>query len=393
MEIYKINHIYLNQNKTQFCVCTNKGISTFSAQNFSPLNSSNTNEIILGEISKANLLYELNIVVFVGSENNDEYNNKKLVFYDLVNKKEIYSTFFISPIIDIKSILKYVFVISNKELIVYSYANLNEINLISSISFLNENNLGNVIWNKKENDDLNEELYIAMYEKKEKDISVISYFSKNYFYKKNTKTINSPFSKIQNMFYIEELDQLFLVDGTGCYISSFDIETNKLIYNLYRGNKPGEIISMCKLSKNHLAVINKNKTIHIFDLKDSNGYNIKNILYKMMSSIIYSTMKIRLKDVFKEFENSFFNLYYNKYGCFIYNLGNSNQIYVIGYNGVGLIIKINFLKNDYVIVNQTRFFQKNSLTIGQSIDINENDVVISSIYESKNIESNKWDII
>ena len=93
MEIYKINHIYLNQNKTQFCVCTNKGISTFSAQNFSPLNSSNTNEIILGEISKANLLYELNIVVFVGSENNDEYNNKKLVFYDLVNKKEIYSTF------------------------------------------------------------------------------------------------------------------------------------------------------------------------------------------------------------------------------------------------------------------------------------------------------------
>jgi hypothetical protein len=393
MEIYKINHIYLNQNKTQFCVCTNKGISTFSAQNFSPLNSSNTNEIILGEISKANLLYELNIVVFVGSENNDEYNNKKLVFYDLVNKKEIYSTFFISPIIDIKSILKYVFVISNKELIVYSYANLNEINLISSIPFLNENNLGNVIWNKKENDDLNEELYIAMYEKKEKDISVISYFSKNYFYKKNTKTINSPFSKIQNMFYIEELDQLFLVDGTGCYISSFDIETNKLIYNLYRGNKPGEIISMCKLSKNHLAVINKNKTIHIFDLKDSNGYNIKNILYKMMSSIIYSTMKIRLKDVFKEFENSFFNLYYNKYGCFIYNLGNSNQIYVIGYNGVGLIIKINFLKNDYVIVNQTRFFQKNSLTMGQSIDINENDVVISSIYESKNIESNKWDII
>ena len=393
MEIYKINHIYLNQNKTQFCVCTNKGISTFSAQNFSPLNSSNTNEIILGEISKANLLYELNIVVFVGSENNDEYNNKKLVFYDLVNKKEIYSTFFISPIIDIKSILKYVFVISNKELIVYSYANLNEINLISSIPFLNENNLGNVIWNKKENDDLNEELYIAMYEKKEKDISVISYFSKNYFYKKNSKTINSPFSKIQNMFYIEELDQLFLVDGTGCYISSFDIETNKLIYNLYRGNKPGEIISMCKLSKNHLAVINKNKTIHIFDLKDSNGYNIKNILYKMMSSIIYSTMKIRLKDVFKEFENSFFNLYYNKYGCFIFNLGNSNQIYVIGYNGVGLIIKINFLKNDYVIVNQTRFFQKNSLTMGQSIDINENDVVISSIYESKNIESNKWDII
>ena len=166
MDIYKINHIFLNQNKTQFCICTNKGINTFSAQTFSQLDSSNSNEITLGEISIANLLYELNIIVFVGSENNEEYNNKKLVFYDSVNKKEIYSTFFISPIIDIKSILKYVFVISNKELVVYSYANLNEINLISSIPFLNEKNFGCVIWNKKENDNLNEKIYIAMYEKK-----------------------------------------------------------------------------------------------------------------------------------------------------------------------------------------------------------------------------------
>ncbi len=392
MEIYKINHIYLNQNKTQFCICTNKGITTFSAQNFSQLNSSNSNEITLGEISKANLLYELNIVVFVGSENNEEYNNKKLVFYDLVNKKEIYSTFFIAPIIDIKSILQYVFVISNKELVVYSYANLNEINLISTIPFLNENNLGNIIWSKKENDNLNEKIYIAMYEKEEKDISIISYFSKQYLHKES-KTLNSPFSKIQNMFYIEELDQIFIVDGTGCYISSFDVETNKLIYNLYRGNKQGEIISMCKFTKNHLAVVNKNKTIHIFDLKDTNGYNIKNILYKMISSIIYSSIKIRLNNVFKDFEDSFFNLYYNKYGCFIYNLGDSNQIYVIGYNGIGLNIKINFLKNDYSVVNQTRLFQKNSLGMGHSIDINANDVVISSIYESKNIATNKWDII
>ncbi len=393
MDIYKINHIFLNQNKTQFCICTNKGINIFSAQTFSQLDSSNSNEITLGEISKANLLYELNIVVFVGSENNEEYNNKKLVFYDLVNKKEIYSTFFISPIIDIKSILKYVFVISNKELIVYSYANLNEINLISSIPFLNEKNFGCVIWNKKENDNLNEKIYIAMYEKKEKDVSIISYFSKNYFYKQQSKTINSPFSKIQNMFYIEELDQIFIVDGTGCYISSFDVETNKLIYNLYRGNKQGEIISMCKFTKNHLAVVNKNKTIHIFDLKDTNGYNITNILYKMVSSTIYSMMKIRLKDVFKGFEDSFYNLYYNKYGCFIFNLNNSNDISVIGYNGVGLNIKINFSKNTYQIFNAKKFLEKKNNTFGQSVNIYENDVIISSIYEIKDSKVENWDML
>ena len=51
------------------------------------------------------------------------------------------------------------------------------------------------------------------------------------------------------------------------------------------------------------------------------------------------------------------------------------------------------MKNDYSVVNQTRLFQKNSLGMGHSIDINANDVVISSIYESKNIATNKWDII
>jgi len=295
-----------------------------------------------------------------------------------------------TPIIDVKSILKYIFVSINKEISIYSYENLNKINIILSFPFLNEVNLKNEIWTSgKEN--LNEKIYIGIIEKNEKDISITSFFSKN-FYKEQTITIKSNFYKIQNIFYIKELNQIFIVDEMGCYISSYDIETNKNVYTLYRGQKSGEIISICKVSNNHLAVVNKNKTIHIFDLKDSAGYNITNILYKIVSSTIYSYMKIRLKNVFKGFEDSFFTLYYNKYGCLVFNLEDNNEVYVIGYNGVGLIIKINFLKNDYIICNATKFLDKNT-SMCKSIDINENEVLISSIYENKDLKPEKWDII
>ena len=392
MEIYKINHISLNQNKTQFCVCCNNGIYTFSSKDFSLILSSNKNDIQLGEISKASLLYELNVVVFTGSENNQKYNNKKIIFYDLINQKEIYSTLFFNPIIDIKSILKYVFIINKGEISVYSYAILNEINIILSIPFLNENNFGNEIWISQGNENLNEKIYIAIYEKNEKDLSITSYYSKNFF-KDQTITLKTDFSKIQNMFYLYELNQIFLVDENGSYISSFDIETNNEIYVLYRGKKTGEIISICILNQKYLAVVNKNKTIHIFDLKDSYGYNITNILYKIVSSTIFSMMKIRLKDVFKGFEDSFYNLYYNKYGCFIFNLNNSNDISVIGYNGVGLNIKINFSKNTYQIFNAKKFLEKNNNTFGQSVNIYENDVIISSIYEIKDSKVENWDML
>ena len=81
--IYKINQISFNNSKTQFCICFNNGIKNFSTEKFEALYSSN----VIGNISLGALFHELNIVIFVGSENNEEYNKKKLVIFDLIKQK------------------------------------------------------------------------------------------------------------------------------------------------------------------------------------------------------------------------------------------------------------------------------------------------------------------
>ena len=141
MEIYKINQISLNQFNSQFSLCYNNGIRSYKLSDYSLISTSNNSEIIVGDVSIGTLLYELNGVVFTGSEHNELYNNKKLVVYDLSKHREMYYTLFPNTITDIKAISKYIFVTSGNELSIYSYANLNSISVVRTLLFPNKENL------------------------------------------------------------------------------------------------------------------------------------------------------------------------------------------------------------------------------------------------------------
>lgn len=80
--IYKINKLSFNDSQSQFCLSYNNGIKAFSTEDFKEVYSCNT----LGAISMGVLFKELNIVIFVGTESNELYNNKKVCIYDLINQ-------------------------------------------------------------------------------------------------------------------------------------------------------------------------------------------------------------------------------------------------------------------------------------------------------------------
>ena len=130
MEIYKINQIALNQINSQFSLCYNNGIRSYKLSDYTLNSTSNNSEIIVGDVSIGTLLYELNVVVFTGSEHNELYNNKKLVVYDLSKHKEIYYTLFQNAITDIKAISKFIFVTSGNELTIYSYCDFKSISVV-----------------------------------------------------------------------------------------------------------------------------------------------------------------------------------------------------------------------------------------------------------------------
>ena len=69
----------------------------------------------LGNISFSTIVHILNVVIFVGSDNNQIY-TYKIVIYDLINNQGIYSPSFQKELASIKEIDKFLFISFQDEL-------------------------------------------------------------------------------------------------------------------------------------------------------------------------------------------------------------------------------------------------------------------------------------
>ena len=156
-QIYKINHLSFNNSKSEFCLSYNDGIITFNSNDFKEKYNSDK----MGNIFISNIIHELNIVIFVGSENNELYNNKKVVIYDLINKKIIYSTPFQNKILNLKIINKYLIIGFRTEIKIFSLEKKDTIIPIKEIP-LPESDLYEM-WDKSSNDVLSITKIVLIY--------------------------------------------------------------------------------------------------------------------------------------------------------------------------------------------------------------------------------------
>ena len=288
-EIHRINHISLNKSKTEFCLSYNNGLKTFNLENFKQNNSSNNFEVKLGGISFSDYLPKDDIIIFVGSKLNKIYSNKKVVFFDIVNKKEILSKSFDEEITYIKFVDNYLLISLGKELKIFLYEN-NELISKYDISISGEKSKLFEAWVTKEENNVGQiihkssTLYIAYVQKNEISIKVLT--CEDEFKVNKIQDINTPVTEIQNLFYIKKLNQIFICDEKAIYIYGFDVDTGEVKLCLRRGSNPGFITSMTLLNNNFLAINNKNKTIHIFDLDiNNNAFSFSNIVYSMVYGI------------------------------------------------------------------------------------------------------------
>ena len=379
-QIYKINHLILNNNNTQFCISYNNGIKTFSTDNFQEKYSSST----LGNISFSAILHELNMVIFVGSENNELYNNKKVVIYDLINQKDVYSTRFQDEITGIKIINKFLIISFNKKLTIFSLEKkdiiipLKEIQIEYSELF--------EFWDCSKNDIISlTKLYFA-YETK-KGINIESYIGNELNLGKKEE-IKKPTSKIQNLFYIKKINQVLTPDDKAIYIYGINPDDGKQMLCLYRGKYPGYITSITLLNKNYLAVNNLNRTIHIFDISDNNNtYNISNMIGGFFyGSYISPVVRIPYDKIIKNKEGEFYESDFQKKGALLASDDEGIELKIIAYNGYAYKVRINFLKKDFeVILRET--FAKFKVYENNESSATEND---SGIYNYNPIfEQNK----
>jgi len=394
---FKINQIKLNQTLNQICVAYNSGIKVYSTEDYKCIFSSNNNDFNLGNIQNVTLIYDLNIVVFNGSSDNQEYNNKKLVFFDLKKNEEIYSTRFANEITNIKSILFFILATIGTELNIFLFKN-NEFEIYKTINFLNKDFLFYEIWNiKDENNENNNKIYLSLISKKKNCIEIQS-FNNSFIETKDKIEMQINFKEIQNIFYLKNLDYLCAVDNSAQYIGIYDYINNKRLYYLYRGVNPGFITSIINIDKNFIAVSNSNRTIHIFDLTSLNKVNINTFFTNLLGkNLIYSCTKIRFKDLISPKDEKFFFKDFNEKGAVLYNKKNSFEFNIIGYNGYVYTIKYIPLYFKYEVVNKIFFAEVNFDNV-KEINMNDNIMYYTGLTEKekKNInndENNQWKII
>lgn len=395
MEIYKINQISLNQPKTQLSLCYNHGIRTYQINDYSLKTSSNSSEVILGEISVASLLYELNIIVFTGSEHNEKYSNKKLVVYDLTKHKEIYYTLFKDPITDIKSISKYIFITSSNQLSIFSYSDLSSISLIRTLTFANKTMFNYQLWTNQSEKQNVGKIYLLMLCERDNNINIFSYFD-NEFEHDQTSNLISSYKTIQNFFYDEMYKLIFIVEGNGQLFTSYSSDKYEKMAEYYRGKNIGVITSICGINNNYIAAANLDKTIHIFSVTSQKKNNITTFLYNFINpQSISSSLKIRFSELIQENENDFYSDYFKKKGSILVFSKETNSLNVICYNGFAYVIKINYNRLTYDITERKNIIQENLENMGASIEIGTSGLHLYTInkLETKEKIKESWKII
>ena len=384
--IYKINKLEFNESNSQFCLAYNDGIKSYSTDTFKEMYKCNT----LGAVSLAVLFRELSIAIFVGTENNELFNNKKVCIYDLINQKLVLTSSFLNEIISLKTVDKYLVVGFKGELKIFSLEKRDTITPVNEIS-LPESDIHEV-WSITTNDILSitkiKFAYIF-----QKEICINSFLSNDW--NNNTKLdFKIPIDKGQNLFYIQKLNQILIPDETARYIYGFDVETGKQTLLLYRGEHPGVVTSVTMINKNYLAINNINRKIYIYDLGLSQGVK----MIDWISSYFYGNymkaiMKISYDEIIKDKEGDFYKSDFLKKGSILSGEEEGIHLRVISYNGYAYKLKIGFLKKEYELVTKEQIADykeeiDKELTLVES-NSEENEIAYNSIFEKE--KKNKKD--
>lgn len=342
-KIYKINNLSFNDKKSQFCLCYNNGIKNFSNEDFKEKYSSN----MIGPISLAVLLHDLNMVAFVGSRENEEFGNKKVVIYDLIAKKEIYSTSFTEEIISLKSVNQFLVIGFQCKLNVFSIEKIDSLLLVKEI-ILPESNIYE-IWDKSYKD-ISSLTTINLIYPFGKDLCISSYVQNDWVLTKK-HDITCPTKELQNIFYLEKLNMIIVPDENAICIYGISLETDKQEFCLKRGNFSGRITSITLLNKKYIAVNNLNHTIHIFDITQ----NCNNNIFSYIGGFFYGNyitpiIQIDYKQLTEEKDGNNFEPEFLKYGAILSSKDDEADLNIIAYNGFAYKLKINFYKKGYELL-------------------------------------------
>lgn len=348
LDICRINTLSFNQNKTQFALGFDNGIIIYNTDTLQILSVSHQ----IGDIAIVSLLYELQVAVFAGSKNNMVYQKNKMVIYDNIKKKELFSSIFAKEVQEIKVRNKLILIETKTDISVFKYEN------DSNISFINKTEISFEI-----------RFPFVVFEDMMDKCNIIVQSEKNYL---NVLSIDIESLKIgitnkvklkyeypQNLFIDHKTKSLFICDYQGQYISEVSLENmHTILREYYRGSSYGKIVDIQKMNNNYCFITNCDKTIHIYSLKEKKS-NLSNFFsgFVKKDSILSSYIKIDIDSLLTNDANAFSFFAQKKGGIVILN-ESSNTLSYICYNGNKYTFTVRFDKSAYSLLRKDNWVLK-----------------------------------
>lgn len=138
---YTINGMFLNENNTLISLATNKGYKIFEAYNFRQVSEEDEIIELIGELKIVLNLYESNIVIFVGTEENLNFPSSQVVVWDDIKRKKIGIVMLKETIYSVKIHKEAIYVQIFNKILVFDLKNLQYLFTLIDVNCLSSDKL------------------------------------------------------------------------------------------------------------------------------------------------------------------------------------------------------------------------------------------------------------
>tara|TARA_B100000575_G_C23142084_1_gene664970 strand:+ start:3983 stop:5035 length:1053 start_codon:yes stop_codon:yes gene_type:complete len=314
--------IYISFNQTEKYACFGTSIG-FYIYSLNPFKKILSRKIDSG-ISLVKMLYESNIIIFVGKTDKGLYPNNKLIIWDDSKKTVLGEITYNNKIQNINVTKDYIVVLVKQKIYIYNFESLY---LKRSIDIASHNN--NLIAMGLENSEY------LVYPGEDKGSIHITKLSDDY-----SQTIQAHQSNIEHLYISNDGKYIVTASEKGTVIRIFSTETREKINEFRRGCDPTKITDIRLNHSNSILLVSSVKgTVHLYNTGIDSNLIIENPSF---DSYGISYVKWALPQYFSD-RWSFvqFNLQnistfssFDRTASKIYSFGHDGQYYELDYSDI-----------------------------------------------------------
>jgi WD40 repeat protein len=330
--------IYATFNQTEKYICfgNSKGFYIYNVDPFKKILSHN----IEGGVSIVKMLYESNIILFVGRNTRSTYPDNKLIIWDDDKKRVLGEISFNYKILGVEVNQKYIAVVTEHKIFIYAFETLLLLKSIETFS-----NPRGIVALSMKND------FVVFPNNNLGTISIYHIISNQLL------QIKAHSNHIDYIYINKDCKYIVTCSEKGTIVRIFDTDNGNLIDEFRRGMEAARISDVVMKDDNSLLLVSSDRgTIHLFQTQLSgpkdrtnlpmanNGYSIG-----LFRNIIPSYFTLKKSVVQFQMNGIITNSVFEKNSNKIYSLGSNGQFYVLNYEDVNKPIidkTIKFVRDD-----------------------------------------------